>query len=91
MGLCAAGEHLWLSDMTTRRLLQLGAANGRATGATLAAPGFLPTGLAWHQGVLYSAEHDCAIVVMANSDAQSGDHLIRLAYLGLEALEPISP
>jgi D-alanyl-D-alanine carboxypeptidase len=42
-------------------------------------------------GVLYSAEYDSAFVVMANSDAQSGDDLIRLAYLGLEALEPISP
>lgn len=40
-------------------------------------------------GVIYSAEYDCAIVVMANSDAQSGDDLIRLAYLGLEALEPL--
>ncbi len=39
-------------------------------------------------GVIYSIEHDCAIVVMANSDAQSGDDLIRLAYLGLMALEP---
>jgi D-alanyl-D-alanine carboxypeptidase len=42
-------------------------------------------------GVIYSIEHDCAIVVMANSDAQSGDDLIRLAYIGLTALEPISP
>jgi D-alanyl-D-alanine carboxypeptidase len=42
-------------------------------------------------GVIYSAEHDCAIVVMANSDAQSGDDLIRLAYIGLTALEPVSP
>ena len=39
-------------------------------------------------GVIYSVEHDCAIVVMANSDAQSGDDLIRLAYTGLTALEP---
>ena len=42
-------------------------------------------------GVIYSAEHDCAIVVMANSGAQSGDDLIRLAYIGLTALEPVSP
>ena len=42
-------------------------------------------------GVIYSVEHDCAIVVMANSDAQSGDDLIRLAYIGLPALEPVSP
>jgi D-alanyl-D-alanine carboxypeptidase len=42
-------------------------------------------------GVIYSIEHDCAIVVMANSDAQSGDELIRLAYVGLMALEPVSP
>jgi len=42
-------------------------------------------------GVIYSVEHDCAIVVMANSDAQSGDDLIRLAYIGLTALEPASP
>jgi D-alanyl-D-alanine carboxypeptidase len=41
-------------------------------------------------GVIYSAEHDCAIVVMANSDAQSGDDLIRLTYIGLAALEPAS-
>jgi len=27
---------------------------------------------------------------MANSDAQSGDYLIRLTYLGLEALEPVA-
>lgn len=42
-------------------------------------------------GVIYSVEDDCAIVVMANSDAQSGDDLIRLAYIGLTALEPASP
>lgn len=42
-------------------------------------------------GVIYSIEHDCAIVVVANSDAQSGDDLIRLAYIGLMALEPSSP
>lgn len=42
-------------------------------------------------GVIYSVEDDCAIVVMANSDAQSGDDLIRLAYIGLTALEPVSP
>ena len=41
-------------------------------------------------GVVYSREYDCAIVVMANSDAQSGDYLIRLTYLGLEALEPVA-
>jgi hypothetical protein len=42
-------------------------------------------------GVIYSVEDDCAIVVMANSDAQSGDDLIRLAYIGLTALDPASP
>jgi D-alanyl-D-alanine carboxypeptidase len=42
-------------------------------------------------GVIYSAEHDCAIVVMANSDVQSGDDLIRHSYIGLTALEPASP
>ena len=55
MGMAAEGDHLWISDLTTRTLVKVRAADG-AVVATLAAPGNMPTGLAWQNGTLFSAD-----------------------------------
>jgi transglutaminase-like putative cysteine protease len=55
MGLGSDGASLWISDLTTRTIVQLSKADGTVL-ARLDAGGLSPTGLAWHQGTLFVAD-----------------------------------
>jgi len=55
MGMAVDGEHLWISDMTTRTIVKVLRSSGEVQ-EKLEAPGFMPTGLAWVDGTLYSAD-----------------------------------
>jgi sugar lactone lactonase YvrE len=55
MGMTAMGDFLWISDMSSRTYNKVRRSDGEIE-QKIEAPGFMPTGVAWTDGMLFTAD-----------------------------------